>query len=72
MATKYVILRQGNDTESWFELGTAEAGNDLSAVREFLGKGENAQLHGAGKYRAVPKRSWPDDPHDLKPQISFR
>jgi hypothetical protein len=68
MPTTYVILKQDED-KTWEELGKAEGGNDLSAVRAFLAASDGK--YGAGVYRGVPQRSWPDDPHDLKPKISF-
>ncbi len=70
MATKYVILQQQEGKEkSYDEIGEAEGGNELSAIRALLGDSDGK--YGAGKYRAVPKRSWADDPHDLKPKVSF-
>ena len=70
MATQYVILQQQDGKEkSYDELGEAEGGNELAAIRAFLGASDNK--YGAGKYRAVPKRSWSTEPHDLKPKISF-
>ena len=70
MATQYVILQvQQGKEKSFDELGFAEGGNELSAIKAFLGASDGK--YGAGKYRAVPKRSWSDEPHDLAPKISF-
>lgn len=70
MATQYVVLQQDEkEAKVWHELGVAEGGNDLAAIRAFLGASEGK--YGAGIYRGVPTRSWPDEPHDLKPKISF-
>lgn len=66
--TSYVILTQVEEG-IWKEIGKAEAGNDLAAIRTFLGAGDGE--YGAGLYRGVPTRSWPDEAHDLKPQIKF-
>ncbi len=68
MATQYVVLAQDGD-DTWKELGKAEGGNDLAAIRAFLAASDGK--YGAGVYRGVPARSWPDEPHDLKPKISF-
>lgn len=68
MATSYVILRQDDD-KTWEELGKAEGGNDLNAIRTFLSESDGK--YGAGVYRGVPARSWPEEPHDLKPKVSF-
>ena len=68
MATKYVVLQQDEkDKALWRELGSSEGGNDLAAIRTFLTTSGGS----AGVYRAVPSRSWPKEPHDLKPKVSF-
>lgn len=70
MATVYIVLQQQEGKEkSWDEIGQAEGGNDLAAIRAFLSASDGK--YGAGVYRGVPTRSWPEEPHDLKPKISF-
>lgn len=71
MATTYVVLQQqeSKDETTWKEIGQAEGGNDLAAIRTFLASSDGK--YGAGVYRGVPTRSWPDKPHDLKPKVSF-
>lgn len=67
--TLYVILQQQEGKEkSWDEIGEAEGGNELSAIRAFLAASDGK--YGAGVYRGVPARSW-GEPNDLKPKISF-
>lgn len=68
MATTYVVLKQRSD-EGWQEVGVADAGNDLAAIKSLLEKSQGEL--GEGKYRAVPRRSWPQEPHDLKPKVSW-
>lgn len=68
MATEYVVLQQ-DESGKLQEIGKAEGGNELAAIRALLGASDGK--YGAGKYRAVPSRSWADEPHDLKPKISF-
>lgn len=72
--TLYVVLKRNEVSnaageEFWHPLGEQEGANDLAAIKAFL---ENSDgKFGAGIYRGVPKRSWPDKPHDLKSKISF-
>lgn len=70
--TLYVILRQVSDGDAFEEIGVARAGNDDAAINLFLENGDNAELYGEGEYRAVPKRSWPDEPRSKRKKISFR
>lgn len=68
--TTYVILTKVGEGETvWREIGSQDGANDLSAIKQFLEKSDGE--YGAGFYRAVPKRSWPTDPHELKPQVRF-
>lgn len=71
MATSYVILSKIEHTggDLWREIGIQDAANDLAAIKAFLETSDGE--HAAGEYRGVPKRSWPDKPHDLKPQVRF-
>ena len=79
MATQYVILKQNTEAsstdegrfKSWSEIGAAEAGGDLAAIKEFLSQGDNGEAYGEGNYRAVPKRSWAEEAHPIKRKISF-
>lgn len=66
--TTYVVLAQKED-KSWEEVGVQGGSNDLAAIKGFLERSNGA--YGEGIYRAVPKRSWPDEPHNLKPKVSW-
>lgn len=67
MATSYVILTEV-DHATWQEVGSQEGSSDLSAIKAFL---ESNSEHGEGIYRAVPRRSWGEEPHTLKPKVSW-
>jgi hypothetical protein len=67
--TNYVILKQ-NATKTWEEIGERTGNNDLGAIKSFLEADKDGK-HGAGVYRAVPRRSWPREAHELKPKVSF-
>jgi hypothetical protein len=73
MATKYIVLREVEvaNVKAFEPIGEQEAGNDLQAVRSFLEQGDHGEVYGEGNYRAVPKRSWPEDPHPIHKKISF-
>lgn len=75
--TNYVILQQieipGTDhAVAYQEIGTAVGGNDDAAINTFLTTGDNGEVYGEGKYRAVPRRSWAPQPREKKRQVSFR
>lgn len=74
--TLYVILRSPLTKELgakfvYEEVGTIRASNDSAAVNGFLEVEGNAEKHGEGNYRAVPKRSWPDSPYEKKRRVVF-
>lgn len=70
MATTYVILVQSaSDPSSYKEIGAQDGASDLTAIKTFLER--SGGTYGEGKYRAVPKRSWSKEPHELKSKVSW-
>lgn len=77
--TRYAILQlievEGLEVEAYTKVGEAEAHSPTDACKRYAGAsgGDDADLK-AGKFRAVPARSWPTEPHlgvELKIQPLF-
>lgn len=66
--TTYVILSLSAEG-AWVELGEMQGSNDLAAIKQFLAASDGE--YGPGAYRAVPRRSWPKEPHLLKPTVKW-
>lgn len=76
MATVYVVLRSEPEADSYAPIGEFEAGNWDAAVTGFLNEevkpGElRGEQFGEADYKAVPKRSWPEEPRPIRKKISF-
>lgn len=74
--TNYTILQREEATlrgekadetvECWVPVGVADAHSPTDACKRYATKANEEQTDGAlnlGTFRAVPTRSWPDEPH---------